>query len=466
MTFPTVKFLLFFAIVFLVATPLKSYPKLYKWFLLAVNLFFIFQFGQRNFIILIISIIINFLILKAVNSTRKLRKSIFILGLVLNIAALFIFKFTGFATNTLLFLGVKIPVIEILAPVGISFYTFRVLAHLIDSYKIDLIYQPSFVSYATYVSFFPQVVSGPIQRPHEFYESLRTPENAEYSRGEIITLVLAGMLKKYVLASFLWKFIDDIFSTPQAYNGIELIIGAFAYSSMIYLDFSGYSDFAIAVTKLIGIKIGDNFYYPYCATNLKEFWARWHISLSSFLKDYIYIPLGGNRKGILRKYINILITFFISGLWHGAGITFMIWGILHGIGNILSDWVITLNKSLKSKLFKWLLLIPSWFITYVFVTFAWIFFNSKTIGIAVSYVKNLFDFSTFEISTDQGHLIRIVVIIVFTIIINIFGSFLRKTSIKFFDLRGLIPVAIAGILAYTLIRLGPDLMPPFIYFNF
>ncbi|HMS41269.1 MAG TPA: MBOAT family O-acyltransferase, partial [Pyrinomonadaceae bacterium] len=193
---------------------------------------------------------------------------------------------------------------RILIPVGISFYTFRNISHLVDCYRKELPI-PSFIDFANYVAFFPQIMSGPIVRAKDFYPYLHEPRKFQYSSGLIITLILSGLIKKYVLASYLYDFSSAPFTSPTNYSSLDLVMAALAYTMMIFVDFSGYSDFAIAFSNLLGFNVLPNFNSPYRAIGLKDFWARWHISLSTWLKDYVYIPLGGSRKGTARKYLNI-----------------------------------------------------------------------------------------------------------------------------------------------------------------
>jgi D-alanyl-lipoteichoic acid acyltransferase DltB (MBOAT superfamily) len=365
--------------------------------------------------------------------------------------------------------------IEVFAPVGISFYTFRVISHLIDVYRVKLAV-PDPVSYAAYITFFPQVLSGPISRAQDFYENLRHPQKIKYSDTYIFTLILSGLIKKLVIASFLYDFTQNAFATPQAFSSLDLIISALAYACMIFTDFSGYSDIANALAILLGFNVSANFNSPYKAIGLKDFWNRWHISLSTWLKDYVYIPLGGSRGGKLRKYLNILITMLVSGLWHGAGVTYIIWGLWHGIGSvtthILSD---IFNKKPEVKMYHGRQVeqevaltgfgrVLAWFVTFSFVCVGWIFFNSRTPENAMLYIGGMFSSSVSENTLVNYKLFAVIAVVIY---FNFIG---QKAARGFRDLlyslQGWLKYLIMIILIYVVIKLGPDLVPPFIYFSF
>jgi D-alanyl-lipoteichoic acid acyltransferase DltB (MBOAT superfamily) len=415
----------------------------------------------------------------------------------------------------------NIGVIRILIPVGISFYTFRNISHLVDCYKKELAVH-SFLDYANYVAFFPQIMSGPIVRAKEFYTFLHNPTLLSYSQGRIITLILSGLIKKYVIASYLYTVVSGPLASPTNYAPKDLILAAIAYSIMIYVDFSGYSDIAIAISNLLGFDVQPNFNSPYAAIGLKDFWNRWHISLSTWLKDYVYIPLGGNRSFRViffwktwkietkyAKYVNIMITMLVSGLWHGAGINFIVWGLLHGIGSVVTHIVSDLSKkfhkkdelenpvyqkyaaddkALKSALshntkrlvvqmherdisknvFQWILSLVvktfAWGLTFAYVTFAWIFFSASSIQGALNFISAMFD-STVTVSKIFN--IRIAIVIVVVLIFNFIGAKAFRLTIKFFDdIPLFIRIPFIAIVLYFILQLGPETVAPFIYFNF
>ncbi|MBS1796632.1 MAG: MBOAT family protein [Acidobacteria bacterium] len=529
MQFVTFQFFLFFLGVFAGAILLKENKKYYRVFLLAASLAFYLFFGVNFFVILTLNIGVNYAFLKAI---ERFGKKALVLSVIANVLFLGAFKYYNFGTDALLqllnALGVPadIGVIRILIPVGISFYTFRNISHLVDCYRRELPV-PSFVDFANYVAFFPQIMSGPIVRAREFYAYLDNPGLFTYSPGRIVTLVLSGLVKKYVIASYLFSFATAPFASPSNYSSLDLVTGALAYSAMIFVDFSGYSDFAIALSNLLGFHVHRNFLSPYSAIGLKDFWNRWHISLSAWLRDYVYIPLGGSRKGKARKYLNIVLTMFVSGLWHGAGLTFIVWGLLHGIGSVVSHLVADFSarraarrdeernlmiferyeverlpfeaelsqnarglfvdldenefnseleaffenmdahlfgKDSKSTVFAGVANFFGWLVTFVYVTFAWIFFTSSNIGNALSFIGSIF------VSTVAEHKVfslRLLIVVAVVILFNFIGGRAFRGTIGFFDrlpLAARIPAVAAAV--YLILQLGPETVPPFIYFSF
>lgn len=531
MQFLTFQFFLFFLGIFVIATLLKENKKYYRHFLLAVSAVFYLFFGVKFFVILLANICVNYLLLKY---SEKSGRRVFVLSIIVNVVFLAVFKYYNFGIDALLQVlnFLKIPanfqVLRILIPVGISFYTFRNISHLVDCHR-KILPVPSFIDYANYIAFFPQILSGPIARAKEFYANLNEPTLFQYSQGRIITLILSGLLKKYVIASYLFDYASTPFTTPMSYSSLDLVMAAFAYSAMIFVDFSGYSDFAIAISNLLGFDVPPNFLSPYGAIGLKNFWNRWHISLSSWLRDYIYIPLGGSRKGTARKYLNIILTMFISGLWHGAGLNFVVWGLLHGIGSVVSHLLEDKNKkqnisnlkfeelnaqfcpncviennplgvhtsripgglfvdvdetefnrevenllenidknhvsteSNESK-FPTISQVFGWLATFVFVTFAWIFFTSSSLSNALSFTGSIF------VSTVKDHKIislRLLFVVFIVVLFNFIGNKTFKFSVGFFDKLPLIlRIPLVAVLTYVILQLGPETMPPFIYFSF
>lgn len=266
-------------------------------------------------------------------------------------------------------------------PLGLSYYSFKIISYIADVYMGKREYEKKWINYVLYVSFFPQILSGPISRSEEFTRQLDSKvvfDKIKCEKG--ICLILSGMFKKIVIAERLAVYIDTVFGGYQEYPGIALWLAAFLYSLQIYFDFAGYSEMAIGITYLLGIETQSNFERPYFAVNIRDFWDRWHISLSQWLRDYIYIPLGGNRKGSVRKKINILITFLVSGFWHGSGSGYLVWGIYHGI----------LNSFPVKKNVNKFQCICGQLVTFLLVTFGWIFFRLEDAGEAVKYITCMF----------------------------------------------------------------------------
>lgn len=502
MDFLTTQFFLFFVLIFFFAIQFKSEKKNYKILILIANIFFYSLFGFKNLLILLISLIINYLLLKLLESkgTRILKKiiksetilsearikrekkAVLSFTIIFNIVFLVFFKYSSNIIASLLKIELfknSIPInFEILAPIGVSFYTFRLLSLAIDLYNKKL-YLPRFIDYINYVMFFPQIISGPIVKAGEYfstgqegqaiensYEKVVPQDNScMYSRGEIFTGILFGFFKKFLIASLLYDFVYGTFSAPANFSWIDLLFGAFGYSAMLYADFSGYSDISIALAKLLGFPAPANFNMPYQALGFKDFWRRWHISLSDWFKTYVYIPLGGNKEGQLRKYVNILITMSISGLWHGLTLNFIIWGFIHTIGSVISNIIedITKKHPLSTKVTK--IFVPVGIImTFLSVTFSWIFFNSKDFDTAKIFINNILNFNKTNINTVPFVVILLIIIV---ILLNFFETKLKESLQKILNEKSIVVTSIIiFVLFYLILKFGPDTVPPFIYFSF
>jgi D-alanyl-lipoteichoic acid acyltransferase DltB (MBOAT superfamily) len=471
MLFPTLQFLFFFIIVYGLSIPLRRNILVYKYYLLIISLVF-YSFWSIKFLgILVAAVVVNYLLLYLLEKKNK-KKLILVLGLLVNLIFLGFFKYYNFFVDSLFsFLNsaniqFSFSVLSILAPIGISFYIFRVISHLVDCYK-GHVYFPKFLDYAVYVTFFPQIAAGPIMRPMQFYTDLNTTYEHDLNERDVSLKIVSGILKKYTISSFLFAFVQGPFSTPENYSSIDLVIAALAYSCMIYTDFSGYSDLSIAVSNLLGFNPPENFNAPYRSVSLKDFWRRWHISLSTWLKDYLYIPLGGNKGGKISKYRNLFLTMLIGGFWHGAGLNFIIWGALHGIGLSLTHYLSDISRGAREKIQgakRYIILIFSWFITFTFVTFCWIFFNAKTFDSAKKFISGIFTSSVTQSTLLKPQLIFVIIFVILMNFYNIkFSNLFRRYIYKN---NFLYRVAFISLLIYLLLRLGPQEVPPFIYFNF
>jgi alginate O-acetyltransferase complex protein AlgI len=473
MLFPTLEFLAFFMIVLAIATILKKNVTPYKWFLLLINIIFYAFFGLNFLGLLVASIIINYIIITIIDKSQY-RKQLLISGIIFNLLYLGTFKYYNFFASTLfeilnsLHITISLQVIQIIIPAGISFYTFRIISHLIDYYQ-QKIAHPTFLDYIIYITYFPQVLSGPICRAKEFYEQLNSPDKYEYEIETVILLILSGLFKKYTLSSFLFEFSRLPFSLPDQYSSTDLILAAIAYSCLIYVDFSGYSDLANAISSLLGFKPIQNFNMPYQSLNLQEFWHRWHISLSQWLKDYVYIPLGGNKYGEMRKYINLLLTMLIGGFWHGSGINFIVWGAIHGGGlainhlwkKVSKNHLYKLDKSRKMQIFANFL---AWITTFIFVTFSWIFFNTKNWTTAIAFIQSIIH---SDITTSKFNFWQLYLVIFIILLMNFYGDKFNQIFHKLLLGKNIIlQVVITSSIVYTIIMLGPNTVAPFIYFNF
>ncbi len=278
--------------------------------------------------------------------------------------------------------------LDLILPVGISFYTFQSISYVVDVYKKRIAPTESWLDYLFFLSFFPALVAGPIVRADYFLPQIE--ENRRATKENIyggLWLIIIGIVKKAIIADYIAQYNDLIFNDPSLYTGVQTLMGVLGYTMQIYCDFSGYSDMAIGLALIMGFHLGLNFDSPYQSRNLTEFWRRWHISLSSWLRDYVYIPLGGNRKGTVRTYVNNFLTMLIGGLWHGAAWKFVFWGAMHGVG-------LAIHKACKPWLDRipdnWLVSFVSWAITFVYVSLLWVFFRAADFESSVLIIKNIF----------------------------------------------------------------------------
>lgn len=277
--------------------------------------------------------------------------------------------------------------LNLLLPVGISFYTFQTLSYVIDVYKGDVPAEHHFGKYATFISFFPQLVAGPIERTRNLLPQINQEHFFDYDKATYgLKLMAWGFFKKLVVADVLAKYVDIIYDSPYDYHGFSLVLATLFFTIQIYCDFSGYSDIAIGTAKLLDIDLMTNFKSPYFSSSIKEFWSRWHISLSTWFRDYVYIPLGGNRKGKLRTNLNLVITFLVSGLWHGANWTYIIWGGIHGIMQSIEKLFISKKEKKETPILWWLRVL----IVFAFCSFAWIFFRANSLADASYIITHLF----------------------------------------------------------------------------
>ena len=356
----------------------------------AFSLFFYFQNNGFVFLLLPVTAVYDFLIAKRLYNcqNKKLRKFYLILSISLSIGILAYFKYTNFFIKTWndIFAG-NFSFVDIFLPVGISFYTFQTIAYVTDVYRGKIKPTDSLLQYLFYISFFPLILAGPIMRAERFFPQIQ--EKKIIDKAMIyggLWLIILGIIKKAIFADYISQYNNWVFDSPLQYSGFEGLMAVIGYSAQIYCDFSGYSDISIGLASIMGFNLGINFNFPYQSYNLTEFWRRWHISLSSWMRDYIYIPLGGSRAGKYRTYLNNLITMLVAGLWHGASWMFVIWGGMHGIGLIIHK----LNK-------PWLDKIPnvkpvqllSWLVTFSFVSFLWIFFRGADMTVCTDLITHI-----------------------------------------------------------------------------
>jgi len=489
MLFTTLDFLIFFVLVLALLFVIK-YRRFQHIFLLIASYFFFYYTSNYLVILLIYSTLMDFFIGKQIWKTQKIRnkKILLIISLVGNLGLLGFFKYADFAILQFNYLGEQfnlasdVPFLNLALPIGISFYTFQTISYTVDIYRGKLKPSESLREFSLFVAFFPQLVAGPIVRASEFLPQLREKlqkfetnqkikqiifENSNLKLG--ITLMIIGFFKKMFFADNIAPVANEIFSNPYGLESFTIILGAIAFGLQIYGDFSGYTDIAIGAALILGFKLPINFNKPYFATSPSDFWRRWHISLSSWLRDYLYIPLGGNKKGSKFTYANLMIVMFLGGLWHGASWNFIIWGVLHG--SYLAVHKILVNKfpSLANNLFfktkggK----IISIFVTQYFVFLAWIAFRVKDVD-AMVYSFTKYIILDFQIAGTIEFILvhKLGIIIMCLFIIFNFISYRKnmKETIANLRLRYWILVLVIPI---SLILLFFDATPnDFIYFQF
>lgn len=396
MLFNSFAFAVFLPIVFILYWVL---PHKMRWILmLAASYYFYMSWNAKYVFLILFTTIISYAAAILLEKTERLRNKKWILvgTTVACLGVLFFFKYFNFVSESVtavfrLFAIQMNPVLlNLLLPVGISFYTFQTLSYVIDVYKGDVKAEHHFGYYAAFISFFPQLVAGPIERTNNLLPQIKAEHKFDYDQATYgLKLMAWGYFKKIVIADTLSQFVSKVYDAPQGFSGFALVLATVFFTLQIYCDFSGYSDIAIGTAKLLGINLMTNFKSPYFSQSIKEFWSRWHISLSTWFRDYVYIPLGGSRVGKIRHAVNLLITFLVSGLWHGANWTFVIWGGIHGLGQVIENAIVPKNKlKEKSKGGAWIIRV---LFVFAFASFAWIFFVSNSLGDAGYVIKHAFD---------------------------------------------------------------------------
>lgn len=391
MTFNSIEFLLFYPIVALLYFLL---PKKFKWPLLLIASYYFYMCHSPALVLLIFgTTLVSWLAARSIerSDSARRRKTWLAIALVTCFGVLFFFKYFNFLADTatgamrLFGVGVSDISLRLILPVGISFYTFQTLSYVIDVYRGDVECERNFFFYALYVSFFPQLVAGPIERPGNLIPELRRDNKFSYENFVLGSRhMLLGFFKKICVADLLAAYVNSVYNSPEGASSLGVILATLLFGIQIYCDFSGYTDIAIGCARIMGIRLMKNFDHPYMAQTVKEFWGRWHISLSTWFRDYLYFPLGGSRVRPLRYAFNIMVVFLVSGLWHGAAWTFVIWGALHGVYQVIGRFTIGARNSLLERMG----ISPAspfvvWTrraLTFILVSFAWIFFRANSIS--------------------------------------------------------------------------------------
>lgn len=441
MFFNSIDFAIFFPIVFVVYWILSKNILLRNSFILIASYFFYGWWNWAFLILILVSSIVDFFIGQLMMKYDNLqkRKLLLVISLIVNLGVLFYFKYFNFFISSfresfsLLGSHFNVHTLDIILPVGISFYTFQTLSYTIDIYRGKIKPTGDVIAFFSFVAFFPQLVAGPIERASHLLPQFSKIHKFNYQLVRSGLLLMAfGLFKKMVIADRAAIVVDQVFNSPSDYHGFQVVIASVLFAFQIYCDFSGYSDIAIGASRTLGFDLMKNFDSPYFSKSITEFWRRWHISLSTWFRDYVYIPLGGSRKGKWSTYRNLFYVFLISGLWHGAAWTFVIWGVIHGV-------IIVFEKAFKDfrEKFKNAFKLSTSevggkvfyiIVTFSVVTFAWIFFRANTLKDALELISNLpvnnvsvlLTDSIFELGLSQKGFIILITAILLLLILEIY----------------------------------------------
>ena len=467
--FISVEFLLLFLCFFFVYIWLKRYTRraMLVW-VTVFSLFFFYKFNGWLMLLLPATALANYGLVEAMRRVRRGKKWLLSLTVLLDLGILAWFKYAGWFTEdvlNVLFHG-NFAVRDIAVPIGISFYTFQAVSYAVDVYRGRYEGRPTLLEYLFYLSFFPLLLAGPITRAETLLPQLR--RNALSTRRDVwggLFLILSGLLKKGVIADYLSQYNNFVFDSPSTYSGVECLLAVIGYTIQIYYDFSGYSDLSIGIASLMGFTLRDNFRMPYRSLNLTDFWRRWHISLSSWFRDYLYIPLGGNRKGKLRMLLNNFLTMVVAGLWHGASWMFVIWGTLHGAGLVVHKlclgWLRKIPDTLPVRAVSWLLTIS-------FVMLSWVFFRAGSVEDALLVLTRIFtdfDLRVFASFWDTRMLLCILMAV--AVLLGCFSPrFWSRCKIRFIYAPWIVKLLALVLMLQLVLQLRTGEVQPFIYFQF
>lgn len=496
MLFNSFDFLCFFPLVLLVYFMIPKKTR-YIWLLLT-SYYFYMGWNARYALLLLFSTFVTYLsslLLVKWKEHEKKKKIVVSVCVLVNFGILFLFKYLTFTTQSIIKiasifgLGLKEPKIDLLLPVGISFYIFQAVGYMMDVYREEIEAEKNFFRYALFVSFFPQLVAGPIERSRNFLpqiQNLHTIKLWNFDRIRSGALIMIyGYIMKMIIADRAAIFVDTVYNIDSYHQhvGFTVLVAAVLFSIQIYCDFAGYTFIAIGAARIMGVKLMNNFDAPYFAGSIKEFWNRWHISLTSWFRDYLYFPLGGSRKGTLRKYLNILIVFTVSGLWHGAGWHFVAWGMLHGVLRVLEESTVKVRKKtaeilrIRQSVFSYKVFQTG--LTFFVVTIAWMFFRAASLTQAVEMIYNmfsrvntwvLFDGSLFTFGLDAKDFNVLIVFVALIMIVDYLRSKKLALAEKFGKQNIWMQwfVFLAGVWAILVLGIyGPGFdAAQFIYFQF
>lgn len=467
MNFNSWQFVLFFFVVFALSAPLKRYSTTNKAILLVASYIFYGAWNWYFLGLIAFSTVLDFWIGRRFLHTQRPRRLI-VFSVLVNLGVLAFFKYANFVIETANWSfaafgsAYQFHGVDILLPVGISFYTFQSMSYTIDVYRGDLAPRKSLLDYALFVAFFPQLVAGPIVRASEFFQELDHPRH--FSQKQIayaLILIAFGYVKKVVFADSLAEAADPVWNNLAISDPWSVLLAIYAFAFQIYFDFSGYTDIAIGIAMLFGFQFPKNFDYPYIATSIQEFWRRWHMTLSRWLRDYLYISLGGNRHGVSLTYVNLMLTMLLGGLWHGASWNFVIWGALHGSYLVFERLVLNRIPGWQSNARPMRVL--RWFVTFHMVCFAWIFFRATDLASSMLVLSKLGELASTEYVGAALNTLSLA-LVGFLLMHWAGGRFDLKQRIG--DASLLVHVAATTMALLALIWFTPDYSAPFIYFQF
>ena len=483
-------FLFIFTVFFLVYTFIYKNITVRNLYLLFFSLFFYYKSGGFYFWILIFSTVVDFNLANWVYraKTHSRKKFFFILSIGMNLALLGFFKYSYFFVDLInqafhtqlkaynfltglsnLIAGTNYDVTEIILPVGISFYTFQAMSYTFDIYRGNLNPVKNIWDFGFFISFFPHLVAGPIVKAADFIPQVYKPYNVtRYEMGAAIFMIVKGLIKKVLISDYISiNFVDRVFDAPQLYSGFENLMAVYGYALQIYCDFSGYSEMAIGLALLMGFRLGINFNSPYTSLNITEFWRRWHISLSSWLRDYLYISLGGNRRGRARTYVNLFLTMLLGGLWHGASVKFILWGGLHGLALVIHKLWKKVSGSLV-QIPKPLAVFLSWFITFHFVSFCWIYFRApdmETVYSIAGQITGHFTLGDLWVKVMAYKAVMSLILLGFGIHL-LPAAWKKQWELYFIQLPDLLKALVVAVVIFMLYQIASSDVQPFIYFQF
>ena len=425
--------------------------------------YFYYKSSGTYFFLLAVVTVVDFILawLMDRTETKMKRKALLMVSLCTNLGLLVYFKYTNFFFNT---------IYDIFLPVGISFFTFQSLSYTIDVYRHNLKPLNSLLEYAFYVSFFPQLVAGPIVRAKDFIPQIRQPLFVSREMfGQGVFFIISGLFKKAVISDYISvNFVERIFDNPGLYSGLENLFGVYGYAMQIYCDFSGYSDMAIGIALILGFRFPMNFNSPYKSVSITDFWRRWHISLSNWLRDYLYISLGGNRKGKLRTYLNLIITMLLGGLWHGASWNFVVWGGFHGVALAAHKFWRNITGKGKNEQSHGIRKFFAVLITFHFVCFCWIFFRNSTFEASLEMLGQIFgNFNPQLFSQLVEGYWKVFALIALGFLLHFAPDKWQEACSKGVTALPLVgKVCLMVALVYIVIQMKSTEIQPFIYFQF